>query len=170
VPAPAFVPAPARWLDAYLTLQNLQAAEHHRAFVERHRDSFGSLIRRRFDAVLATDPARAPAAEATRAELAQGLAQTLALDNAWLVLPSSPGAPPRRGLPDDAVDAVTARALTLAALASLCGAPQLGMPLAQSEGCPLGVSLLAPPGADRALLATRCAVAARLATVHQEIA
>jgi amidase len=160
-------PSPSGWLDAYLTLQNLEAARHHRAFVERHRESLGSLIRRRFDAALATEPARAEGAEAIRAELVQGLAATLA-SGAWLVLPSAPGAAPLRGLPDDAVDAFTGRGLTLAAVASLCGAPQLGMPLARSEGCPLGVSLLASPGADRALLATARAVAERLAPASQE--
>lgn len=163
--APA--PSPSRWLDAYLTLQNLEAAAHHRAFVERHRESFGSLIGRRFDAVLATPPERAESAEATRSELAASLASTFA-SGAWLVLPSAPGAAPRRGLSDDAVDAFTGRGLTLAAAASLCGTPQLGMPLAESEGCPLGVSLLAPPGADRALLATARAVAERLAPASQE--
>jgi len=159
----ARAPSPARWLDAYLTLQNLEAAAHHRAFVERHRESFGALIRRRFDAVLATEPARADGAEAVRAELIRGLGAIVA-NGAWLVLPSAPGAAPLCGLPDDAVDAFTGRGLTLAAVASLSGAPQLGMPLAESEGCPLGVSLLGPPGADRALLAAARAITARLAT------
>jgi len=154
-------PEPARWLDAYLRLQNREAAELHRAFLERHRESFGSLIRRRFDAVLATAPDRADHAEAIRAALGKSLASTLA-DGAWLVLPSAPGAAPLRGLPDDAVDAFTGRGLTLAAIASLCGAPQLSLPLARSEGCPLGVSLLAPRGADRALLAAARALPPRL--------
>jgi amidase len=165
--APA--PSPARWLEAYLTLQNLEATAHHRDFIERHRESFGSLIGRRLDAVLATPAARAESAEATRAELVTSLATAFA-GGAWLVLPSAPGAAPLRGLSDDAVDAFTGRGLTLAAVASLCGTPQLSLPLAYSEGCPLGVSLLAPPGADRALLATARAVAERLAPATQEIA
>lgn len=154
-------PAPARWLEAYLTLQNLEAARLHRAFLERHRESFGSLIRRRFDAALATTAERAERAEAVRGELMTHLAGTLAR-GAWLVLPSAPGAAPLRGLSDDAVDAFTGRGLTLAAIASLCGAPQLSLPLAHSEGCPLGVSLLAPRGADRSLLAIARALAPRL--------
>jgi amidase len=157
----ATAPEPEHWLDAYLTLQNLQVAEHHRAFVARHRASFGSLIGRRFDAVLTTSPERAGRAEAVRAALSAGLSATLA-SGAWLVLPSAPGAAPLRGLPDDAVDAFTARGLTLAAIASLCGTPQLSLPLGRSAGCPLGVSLLAARGADRALLASARALAQRL--------
>lgn len=163
--APA--PSPARWLETYLTLQSLEAAAQHRAFIERHREGFGSLIKRRFDAVLATPAAGAESAEVTRAELAESLAAPFAR-GAWLVLPSAPGAAPRRGLPDDAVDAFTARGLTLAAVASLCGTPQLSLPLAHSEDCPLGLSLLAPAGADRALLATARAAAERLAPAPEE--
>jgi amidase len=159
------VPAPARWLEAYLTLQNLEAARLHRAFLERHRESFGSLIRRRFDAALATTPERAERAEAIVAELMTSLAGTLTR-GAWLVLPSAPGAAPLRGLSDDAVDAFTGRGLTLAATASLCGVPQLSLPLARSEGCPFGVSLLAPRGADRDLLAAARTLA-RLPTLQE---
>jgi amidase len=160
-------PEPERWLDAYLTLQNLQAAEHHRAFVARHRDSFGSLIGRRFDAVLATSPERAGRAEAVRAALVSSLAATLA-SGAWLVLPSAPGAAPLCGSTDDASDAFTGRGLTLAAVASLSGTPQLSLPLGRSEGCPLGVSLLAARGADHALLATARGFAQRLTPACKE--
>jgi len=167
-PVPASAPAPGRWLDTYLTLQNLEAARHHRAFVETHRQGMGSLIRRRFEAVLATLPAHAERAEAARTELARTLDTTLADGDAWLVLPSAPGAAPFCGQSDDTVDAFTGRGLTLAAIASLCGAPQLSLPIATSEGCPFGVSLLAPRGADRAVLATARAAAERHATDSQE--
>jgi amidase len=160
-------PEPARWLEAYLTLQNLEAAELHRGFVVRHRDGFGSLIGRRFDAALATSAGRAGRAEAIRAALIASLAATFA-SGAWLVLPSAPGAAPLRGQPDDAVDAFTGRGLTLAAIASLCGTPQLSLPLGRSTGCPLGISLLGPRGADRALLATARALTQRLGPACKE--
>jgi amidase len=146
-------PAPdtAPWLEALVTLQNLEVARHHRAFIERHRSSFGALIGRRLDGVLTTDPERAPGAEKTRAALEVVMAGAFAR-GAWLVVPSAPGAAPRRGLSDEASDDHTSRSLTLCAPASLSGSPQLSLPMSSSEGYPFGVSLLAPRGADRALL------------------
>jgi amidase len=148
---PSGFPPPASWLEFYLTLQNLEAQVLHRPFIERERPTFGSLIGRRWRKVLTTNPALAGDAELGRDALRGALARVFGA-RTWIVLPSAPGAAPLLGESDDAVDAFTGRALTLAALASLGGAPQMSVPLAASEGCPLGVSLVAPPGQDRALL------------------
>lgn len=138
-------------LAGYLSLQNLEAASLHRAWLESRAPSFGSLIARRIGWLLSTDAHAPSEAEPRRQALLTQLARLLE-DGTWLVLPTTPGAAPRRGLSDDEVEAYTGRALTLAALASLAGLPQLSLPLARAEGAPLGVSLLGPPGADRALL------------------
>ena len=139
------------WLACYLTLQNLQAGALHRSWIEQARPDFGSLIARRIGWMLDTKPSAAGGAEACREQVAAGLAQLFA-DGSWLVLPSAPGAAPRRGLSDDAIEAYTARALTLAAPASLAGLPQLSLPIASAEQCPLGISLVGPRASDRALL------------------
>lgn len=138
-------------LTTYLTLQNLEAASLHRAWLERQAPSFGSLIARRIGWLLSTDERARSEAESRRQAVVTHLAKLLE-DGTWVVLPTAPGAAPRRGLSDDEVEAYTGRALTLSALASLAGLPQLSLPLARAEGAPLGVSLLGPPGADRALL------------------
>jgi amidase len=139
------------WLPTYLALQNTEAAAAHSAWVERARPAFGSLIDRRLArAFRATDEDAASAAPRARA-LAQRLEPLLA-DGRWLVWPSAAGAAPCRGLPDDVTDAITGRALTLAAPASLAGLPQVSLPLAEADDCPFGVSLVGPRGADRALL------------------
>ena len=44
------------------------------------------------------------------------------------------------------------RALSMLCTAGLAGLPQINLPLAEHEGCPLGVSLVAPAGRDRALI------------------
>jgi amidase len=139
------------WVTTYLALQNVEAAAAHRVWIERERPSFGSLIGRRFEGVL-----RATSDDAERAEIERRsiLARaTSAFEDGWLVWPSAVGAAPRRGLSDDEVDATTGRALALSALASLGGLPQVSLPLAEVDGCPLGVSLIGPRGSDRALLA-----------------
>jgi amidase len=144
-------PDAAAWLPSYVTLQNAELVGLHRAFIEQHLSSFGSLIRRRCAGALAGGPLPLMAAESQRAQLSAAVTAQLG-DDAWLVLPSAPGAPPLRGQSDARIDAYTGRALTLTALASLCGLPQLSLPLASASGCPLGISLVAARGCDRALL------------------
>ena len=151
----------AAWLDTYLALQNAELTALHGDWIAAARPSFGSLIGGRIDGALAgkssPELARAEAVgRALRARLS-----TLITDGAWLLWPSAAGIAPLRGLSDGVTNAVTGRALTLGALASLVGLPQVSLPLGEVDGCPLGVSLVAPAGADRALLAVAARAAAR---------
>ena len=145
------LPEPIEWAGTYLTLQNADIAGVHREYLQRERPRFGSLIAPRFERALRVTAGEIAAAEAQRARIAA--ATDRALDRgAWLVVPSAPGAPPRRGSDDAHVDAFTWRGLALSATASLGGLPQVSLPLATSEACPLGVSLVGPPGSDAELL------------------
>ena len=149
----AFVPAPSEWLSTYLTLQNLEAAAIHRSWLEQKRPQFGSLIARRVQWLLSTEASAGPGAEANRAKIAAWLGELLR-SGALLVLPSAPGGPPLRGQSDDATEQYTGRALSLNALASLSGLPQISLPMTCVRGRPFGISLLGPRRADRALLRT----------------
>jgi amidase len=162
---PRALPRISAWLELYLTLQNSEVGALHRAFIERERPTFGSLIARRFARVLTTASRFTADAERSLSGFRAALASVFAAGD-WVALPSAPGAAPLVGEPDDAVDAFTGRALTLAALASLGGSPQVSLPLAASEGCPLGVSLVASPGQDQSLL--HAAVRAARAVDHGE--
>ena len=141
------------WLDTYLTLQNAEAIALHRAWIETARPAFGSLIGGRIAGALAgKTPAEVARAEALCRALRARLGG-LITDGAWLLWPSAAGIAPLRGLADQVINDVTGRSLTLGALASLAGLPQVSLPLGEVDGCPLGVSLVAPANADRALLA-----------------
>jgi amidase len=61
------------------------------------------------------------------------------------------------------MDHETVRSLTVGAVASLGGLPQVCLPLCLVDGGPLGLSLIGAPGSDRALLATAVQLTARLA-------
>ena len=69
-----------------------------------------------------------------------------------LAYPTSPcPAPPLLSTPAEQDD-VRARTIAVTAIAGLCGLPELTLPVATVDGAPVGMSLVAAPGRDRALL------------------
>jgi amidase len=145
------LPEPIEWAGTYLTLQNADIAEVHREYLEQEKPVFGSLIADRFASALRVTASEAAAAETQRARIV-GACDRAVDRGAWLLVPSAPGAAPRRGSSDAHINSFTWRGLALAAAASLAGLPQVSLPLATSEECPLGLSLIGPPGSDAELL------------------
>ena len=76
------------------------------------------------------------------------------------MLPTAPAIAPKRDLGGDALQAYRERALSILCIAGLSGLPQVTMPLASLDGAPLGLSLVGPRGADRALVDLALRVAA----------
>lgn len=155
------------WLPSYLALQNAELASLHREWIQRERPVFGSLIASRVARALAVTAGEVERAETVRAAV-EGTAASLLEGDAWLIWPSAMGAAPRRGLADAQTDRITGGALILGALASLAGLPQVTLPLGEVGGCPLGVSLIGPRGADRQLLAAASVASGQGVLSHGE--
>jgi len=70
-----------------------------------------------------------------------------------------PGIAPLRGTTAAEIDAFRYQAFRLLCIAGLAGLPQINLPLAMLDGCPLGLSLIAARGNELLLLnlATRLA-------------
>ena len=73
-------------------------------------------------------------------------------DDAVLCLPTAPGIAPKLATPVAELEVFRARAFALLSIAGLARLPQISLPLGTMAGCPLGLSLIAPRGADRGLL------------------
>lgn len=69
-----------------------------------------------------------------------------------MILPTAPFIAPRRGTPADLLDGMRNRILKLTCIAGLAGLPQITLPAARVNGCPVGLSLLGGPGEDERLL------------------
>ena len=76
----------------------------------------------------------------------------LLADNAVLVVPTAPGIAPLIGTPVKDLENWRNRCLGLLCIAGHAGLPQLSLPLATLDGCPLGLSLIAARGSDAMLL------------------
>ena len=97
-------------------------------------------------------PAMSNKARARREEITWRM-DDLLRGNAVLALPSAPGAALPRQSPPAIVDEMRRRALPLLRIAGLARLPQVSLPLARVDGCPLGLSLMAARGNDTMLLA-----------------
>jgi amidase len=133
----------------------LQAAEawaQHGAWVTRVKPDLGPGIKQRVQWASELDPGLVAPARKRREEIARHMDALLA-GGAVLALPTVPGiAPIRNAAPADTED-FRARALAVLCPAGLARLPQVSLPLARLDGCPLGISLIAARGNDAMLLA-----------------
>ena len=139
------------WPAAFRVLQGREIRENHGAWVDKHRPQFGPGIRERFAWTATIDPAEVASAKPVREKVAQHMDALLG-DDALLVLPTAPGIAPMLNTPTEELEAFRARAFALLAIAGLARLSQISLPVGISEGCPIGLSLIAPRNRDRALL------------------
>jgi amidase len=140
-----------RWMDYFRFPQGTEAWAAHRDWVTRVQPQFGPAIKGRFVWAQAIAPQDAARARTRREEITRRMEEMLR-DNAVLALPSAPGIALLRGSPLEEVDGLRTRALPMLCIAGLARLPQVSLPLATLDGCPLGLSLIAARGNDTLLL------------------
>lgn len=141
----------AEFLEAYTTLQGLDVMRSLGAFLES-KPRFGAIVGPRFEGARALDPAVDPQWRAWRRDMAARM-NSLLPPGTILLLPTAPGIAPLRFLRDAHADRFYQAALPLCSVAGLAGLPVVTLPAATLDGCPLGLSMIAGPGEDEALLA-----------------
>ncbi len=163
-----------RALDIQLVPEGLRTLhEHFRAaqaeeawatlgdWVEATAPAFGPGVGERFAFARALDPAQAAAGRAFR-QVMQLRVRALLDGGAVLAYPTSPCPAPR--LTASPAEQLSVREATIGvtAIAGMAGLPEVTLPAARVDGAPVGLSLVAAPGRDRALLAAAQAAAAAL--------
>ncbi len=127
-------------------------------WIESAKPDLGPGVRERFAAAKALDPAKAAAGRAFRRRFRARMEALLA-GGAVLAYPTAPMPAPKLGLSVEEQTAVRERTMGVTAIAGLAGLPEVSVPVGRDDGAPVGLSLIAGPGRDRALLG----LAARLA-------
>jgi amidase len=135
---------------AYARLQGREAHAAHGAFIEAFKPHLSAPIAKRFEVARHYAESREGVDEdrALCVSLREQLAALLA-PHTLLFMPAAPGVAPRLDATEDALDKFRTAAISLTALASLTGVPQLVVPARELEGAPLGLSFIAARGADR---------------------
>jgi amidase len=149
------------FFDHFRTTQAAEAWAALGAWVDATRPRFGPGVGERFAAAKATDAAVAAPGWAFRRVLQARLRPLLA-GGAVMVYPTSPCIAPSATATAAEQDVVRQATLGVTAIAGLCGLPEVTLPAARVHGAPVGLSLVAGLGCDRALLGLACDAAAVL--------
>ncbi len=140
------------WRGVYRTMQGREAWAAHGPWITSRKPQLNPAVATRFAVSAAVTAEDYEAAKVGRAAAARRVDEVLGTDRVT-VLPAMPGAAPPRNSSEDDFEAYRARAIALTSIAGLAGCPQISLPMASVDGAPLALSLIAPRGRDRALLA-----------------
>lgn len=149
------------FFDHFRTVQAEEVWATLGPWVEATRPRLGPGIAERFAAAKATDPGVAAPGRAFRRVL-QSRVRPLLAGGAVFVYPTSPCVAPSVGASLAEQDAVRQATIGVTAIAGFCGLPEVTLPVGVAGGAPVGLSLVAGNGHDRALLALACDAAAIL--------
>ncbi len=149
---------PDKWMPHFRTLQMADIWRVHGAWIEWAKPNFGPGVAERFAACATITSDAVEESSQVRETVRRRLLDLLGGDGV-LCLPTAPGIAPLCQTPEAQLDDFRWRAMGLTCIAGLSGCPQINLPLASLDGCPLGLSLLAAPGCDEVLLQLAAAIA-----------
>ena len=139
------------FVDAYMVLQGREAWETHREWVEAEQPAFGPGIAERFEMISQLTDAQVERWTSWRADFTKQIIGLLG-EGAVIAIPTAPCIAPWRDQEQDKLAEIRKRILMLTGAASLAGLPQISLPVATVEGCPVGLSLIGRPGGDEEVL------------------
>jgi amidase len=142
----------AAWRNTFRVIQSEEAWVAHGEWILATQPKFGPGVKERFAAAAIMDPAEIAAAHTMRKIVIDKVLSLLAEDTV-LVLPTAPGIAPLRNTPDATLDVFRARAIELLCASGHAGTPQLSLPVATLDDCPIGLSIMARRDCDEDLLA-----------------
>ena len=146
------------WFGNFRVMQASEIWANHGEWITEAKPSFGRGIRERMDWASRVEPGEVRRARERHTEIRARLDDLLAEDEV-LCLPSSPRAAPLKNTPTDDLEVrFRHQAMCLLCISGLGGLPQVSLPLATLDGLPLGLSLIAPRGADSMLLSLAAAL------------
>jgi amidase len=146
------------WRASFRTIQGREIWAIYGDWIEQNKPQLGPGIAERM-AYAATLTAADEAPARAIAERVRDHLRRLIPAGTVLVLPTVPSIAPKVTASAEALDAFRSRTMALTSIAGLGGLPQVSLPAAQVDGCPVGLSLIGASGADEMLLDLAVALA-----------
>jgi amidase len=144
----------ATWADIFCVIQWAEIKSCLGAWIANAKPEFGPEIAASFQLVNQLDRRRIPEAVQRREQYFRSLHDFLGPDD-LLCIPTTPALAPRKGDPPSRSSSGSGyypRTLSLTSVAGMGRLPQVSLPIAEADGVPVGLSLLARHGQDLFLL------------------
>jgi amidase len=144
----------AKWADTFCVIQWAEIESCLGAWIANARPEFGPEIAASFQLMKQLDRRRVAEAMQHREQCFRSLNQFLGLQD-LLCIPTTPALAPRKGDPprrSSSGSGYYSRTLSLTSVAGMGRLPQVSLPIADADGVPVGLSLLARHGQDSFLL------------------
>jgi amidase len=155
------------WLDTFRPLQLSELWSTHGAWATAPGRVLSQAVHERIELSQTPRPADIARATIHREVLTRRLTSLLG-DDGVILIPTAHDLPPMREAPVSAQVAFREKTLALTCVASLTRLPQINLPVAHVDGCPVGLSLIAGPRGDEHLLALAEELSAKLAELSVE--
>jgi amidase len=139
------------WRNTFRVVQSEEAWAAQGEWIKATQPKLGPGVKERFAAAAVLDPAEIAAARAMRKVIIERVLSLLTADTVML-LPTAPGIAPLRNTPDATLDVFRARAIELLCVSGHVGTPQVSLPVARLDDCPIGLSIMGARDCDEDIL------------------
>lgn len=140
------------WMESFRVIQAAEIWRNLGPWVSANRPQFGPGVRERFASAANVLPAEVERQQYVRRRIVARIRDVVGAGDV-LCLPSAPRIAPRLDTPIDNLE-ITYRyqAMSVLCIAGHGGLPQISLPMASLDGCPLGLSIAGQRGTDMQLL------------------
>jgi amidase len=139
------------WMNAFRTIQGLEIWREHQEWITREKPSFGPGIAERFAWASTLKLEESGAAYILREEIRMRMDEWLGEDTV-IVAPTVPAIAPPLNMTGSEVERRRVQTLEMSCVSGLAGLPQVTVPIAGEQGCPIGISFIAGRNQDMRLL------------------
>ena len=143
------------WREAFRIVQAYETWQTFGAFVTKHRPDIGPGVKERMQFASTVTPAQADASREIVMNARDHIRQ-IAVSGTVLALPTAPSIAPKIEISGAELEDFRTRVMRLTCTSGISGLPQMSIPGATINGCPIGLSFIGWAGGDEALLDLAC--------------
>ena len=143
------------WREAFRIVQAYETWQTFGGFITKHRPNIGPGVKERMQFASTVTRVQADASREV-VNKARDYIRQVAVPGTVLALPTAPSISPKIEISGAELEEFRTRVMRLTCTSGISGLPQMSIPGATINGCPIGLSFIGWAGGDEALLDLAC--------------
>lgn len=143
------------WREAFRIVQAYETWQTFGAFIARHKPNLGPGVKERMQFASTVTATQANASRAV-VDKARDHIRQIVVPGTVLALPTAPSIAPKIEISGAELEEFRTRVMRLTCTSGISSLPQMNVPGATINGCPIGLSFIGWAGGDEALLDLAC--------------